>query len=126
MTDYGTDFLLTDDDVTFTPDGDIKLVSGPTTVAQDIDQTLKITFDRLAWDKDVGSTMPLFLNASDVSAAAVIAELERVAIADPRVNPGTVTAFERTPGKFRLEFAPLGAVSPETLDYDLTKGSGTK
>jgi hypothetical protein len=27
--DYGTDFLLTDDDVVFTSDGDMALVSGP-------------------------------------------------------------------------------------------------
>jgi hypothetical protein len=119
--DYGTDLLLKDDDVIFTPDGDIELVSGPACVAQDIDQTLKITVGRLYWDKEVGSTMPLMLNDSASDMSAITDELERVAIADPRVNPETVKAYERIPGKFRLEFTPLGAIKPETLDYDLTK-----
>ena len=123
MTDYGTDFRLIDDDVIFTPDGDIELISGPACVAQDIDQTLKITFGRLTWDKDTGSTMPLMLNDSSPDMDAIVTELERVAIADPRVNPGTVKAYEIVPGKFRLEFTPLGAIKPETLDYDLTKES---
>jgi hypothetical protein len=43
--DYGVDFGLTDDDVVFTSDGDIELVSGPACAAQDIDQTLKTTLD---------------------------------------------------------------------------------
>ena len=121
--DYGTDFLLIDDDIVFTPDGDVVLVSGPATVAQDIDQTLKITEGRLPWDKEVGSTMPLMLNAP-IDAGAVTDELERVAIADPRTDPEKVKAYERTPGKFRLDFTTLGAVTPETLDYDLTKVKG--
>jgi len=122
MTDYGTDFRLVDDEIAFTPDGDIELISGPACVAQDIDQTLKITFGRLFWDKEVGSTMPLMLNATAPDMEAIISELERVAIADPRVNPGTVKAHERSSGKFRLEFTPLGAINPETLEYDLVKG----
>ena len=123
MTDHGTDFRLVDDDIVFTPDGDIELVSGPACVAQDIDQTLKITKGRLAWDKDVGSTMPLMLNDSTPDKDAIVAELERVAIADQRVNPETVKAYELIPGSSRLEFTPLGAIKPETLDYDLTKGN---
>ena len=121
MTDYGTDFRLVDDDIVFTPDGDIELISGPACVAQDVDQTLKITKGRLPWDKDVGSTMPLMLNDSTSDPDAIATELERVAMADPRVNPGTVKAHEVVPGKNRLEFTPLGAIRPETLDYDLAK-----
>ena len=122
MTDHGTDFKLVDDDVVFTPDGDIELISGPACVAQDIEQTLKITKGRLSWDKDVGSTMPLMLNESTPDKDAVVAELERVALDDQRVNPETVKAYELIPGKSRLEFTPLGAIKPEILDYDLTKG----
>jgi hypothetical protein len=122
MTDYGTDFRLIDDDIVFTPDGDAEIISGPSTVAQDIDQTLKITKGRLMWDKDIGSSMPLMLNDSAPDMDAITAELERVAIADPRVNPGTVKSYERIPGKFRLEFTPLGAINSETLEYDLAKG----
>ena len=121
--DYGTDLRLIDDDIIFTPDGDVELISGPATVAQDIDQTLKITVGRLYWDKEIGSTMPLMLNAAAPDMAPIIDELVRVAIDDPRVNPRTVKAYERLPGKFRLEFTPLGAIAPETLDYDLTKGN---
>ncbi|MDR1175321.1 MAG: hypothetical protein LBK83_07625 [Treponema sp.] len=120
--DYGTDFLLVDDDIVFTPDGDIELVSGPAYVAQDIDQALKIASGRLPWDKEAGSSLPLMLNDAGSSAASVIAELERVAIADRRVDPASVNAQETGPGAFRLEFTPLAAIKPETLDYDLTKG----
>ena len=120
--DYGTDFLLVDDDMVFTPDGDVALVSGPAMVAQDIDQTLKITPDALSWDKTSGSSLLLMLNDAESSATSVIAELERVAIADARVNPDSVKAYRRASGTFRLEFTVMGAVKPETLEYDLTKG----
>jgi hypothetical protein len=118
MTDYGTDFKLVDDDLVFTPDGDAEVVSGPTCVAQDIDQALKITPGRLPWDEEAGSTMTLMLNDAGIDANAVISELERVAVDDRRVDPLSVSA-KRNPGKFWLEFRPLGAVSPETLEYDL-------
>ena len=119
--DYGTDFKLIDDDVVFTPDGDIEIVSGPACVAQDIDQTLKIAQGRLVWDKDAGSTMPLMLLAAGIDANAVIAELERVATADPRVDPITVGAKQIEEKKYRLEFQPMEAVMPEVLEYDLDK-----
>jgi len=119
MTDYGTDFKLVDDDIVFTPDGDIEIVSGSACVAQDIDQELKITPGRLSWDKEAGSSMTLMLNDAGIDANAVIAELERVAIDDQRVEPLSVLAKQNPGGNFRLEFRPLGAVSPETLEYDL-------
>jgi hypothetical protein len=122
--DYGTDFLLEDDDLVFTADGDIALVSGPRMVAQDIDQTLKTTPGALYWDKELGSSMLLFLNDNTVDAATVIAELERVAIADARVDPDSVKARETGANKYRLEFMPAGAIKPETLDYDLNKEAG--
>jgi len=121
MTDYGTDLLLKDDDIIFTADGDVEVVSGAATVAQDIDQTLKITAGSLYWDTQTGSTVPLMLNDSQADENAVIAELERVATDDPRVRPESVKAYKTAPGKFRLEFTPLDALKPETLDFDLTK-----
>ena len=126
--DYGTDFLLEDDDIVFTADGDIALVSGPAMAAQDIDQTLKVTPGALYWDRALGSAMLLMLNDSEADAAPVIAELERAAIADARVNPESVKAYQTAPGKFRLEFIPVSAVKPETLDIDLTseRSSGEK
>jgi phage baseplate assembly protein W len=121
--DYGTDFLLVDDDVVFTSDGDIEAVSGPACVAQDIDQALKIAPGRLPWDKEAGSSLPLMLNDAGGNAAPVTAELERVAIADPRVDPASVKARETASGRFRLEFTPLAAIKPEVLEYDLAKGT---
>jgi len=121
VTDYGTDLLLKDDDIVFTADGDVEVVSGAATVAQDIDQTLKTGVGSLYWDAQIGSTMPLMLNDSQADENAVISELERVATADPRVKPESVKAYRIAPGKFRLEFTPLNALKPETLDYDLTK-----
>jgi phage baseplate assembly protein W len=119
--DYGTDFLLKDDDIVFTSDGDIALVSDAATVAQDIDQTLKTTPGALYWDKEIGSTMLYMLNDSESDTNSVIAELERVAIADARVNPDSVKAYQITTGKFRLEFTPMSAIKPEVLEYDITK-----
>jgi hypothetical protein len=119
--DYGTDLKLVNDDIVFTPDGDVEIISGPACVAQDIDQALKITPGTLPWDRDAGSSLPLMLNGSQPDDNAIITELERVAIADPRVSPESVRAYKTGPGKFRLEFAPLSAIKPETLDYDLAK-----
>jgi len=121
--DYGTDFKLVDDDIIFTPDGDVELVSGPACVAQDIDQTLKTTKGRLFWDKDEGSTMMLMLNDSASDPNAVMAELERVALADQRVDPTSVEVYRKDLKTYRLNFRPVGSVTTETLEYDLTKGS---
>jgi hypothetical protein len=111
------------------------------TTALCLPRTLKTTPGSLYWDRDAGSALLYMLNAaggadSESEAAAVTAELERVAIADARVNPETVPlrksaciqvanphrGFATAPGRFRLEFAPAGAIKPETLEYDLAKG----
>jgi hypothetical protein len=120
--DYGIDFLLADDDIVFTSEGDTALVSGAACVAQDIDQTLKTTPGALYWDRDTGSSLLYMLNDSEAGTDAVLAELERVAEADARADPESVKAWQTAPGKFRLEFTPVGAIRPETLDYDLVKG----
>jgi len=117
--DYGTDFKLVDDDLVFTPDGDVEIVSGAACVAQDIDQTLKTSPGSLVWDKEAGSTMTQMLNSAGTDANAVITELERVAFEDQRVEPLSVSAQQKSDKKFRLEFCTLGAVSPQTLEYDL-------
>ena len=121
--DYGTDFKLVDDDIVFTPDGDAELISGPACVAQDIDQTLKTSIGRLFWDKEEGSTMMLMLNDSASDPNAVLAELERVAIKDQRVNPTSVNPYRRDLKTYRLEFMPVKSVTTQTLEYDLTKGN---
>ena len=120
--DYGTDMLLTDDDIGFTADGDVQTVSGPACIAQDIDQELKITPGALAWDEAAGSTVLLMLNDAESESASVTAELERVAIADPRVDPAAVSAQELSrAGAYRLVFTPVAALAPERLDFDLAK-----
>jgi hypothetical protein len=125
MMDYGTDFLLVDDDVVFTAEGDIEIVSGPRCVAQDIDQTLKLTPGFLVWDTEAGSSLLYMLNDSGSNPTDVIAELERAAIEDRRVDPASVRAVQTGPKQYRLHFIPLGAVEPEVLDYDLTKGAAS-
>jgi hypothetical protein len=114
--DYGTDFFLKDDDIVFTEDGDVTVVFGPACVAQDIDQALKITSGYLSWDKNAGSSLLLTLNDAGSS--------DRVAIADPRVDPASVKASVIATGKSKLEFTPLTAIKPEVLEYDLSKGEG--
>jgi len=121
--DYGTDFKLVNDDIVFTPDGDVELVSGPACVAQDIDQTLKTAIGRLFWDTKEGSTMMDMLNDSASDPDAVIAELERVALKDQRVNPITVNPYRKDLKTYRLGFAPVKSVDTQTLEYDLKKGS---
>jgi hypothetical protein len=122
--DYGTDFKLVDDDIVFTPDGDVELVSGAACIAQDIDQTLKTSIGRLFWDKEEGSTMLLMLNDSSVDNSAVLAELERAAIKDLRVNPTSVEVYRKDLKTNRLDFSPVGSVDTQTLEYDLNKGNG--
>jgi hypothetical protein len=117
MTDYGTDFLLVDDDIVFTPDGDVLLVSGPACVAQDIDQALKTGIGRLFWDREEGSTMPLMLNDSVVDHNAVLAELDRAAVKDQRVNPTSVNAYRKDDKTYRLEFSCVASKDVLTLDY---------
>ncbi len=120
--DYGSDMLLVDDDIFFTKDGDVEIVSGPACIAQDIDQELKITRGSLPWDPAAGSSLLLMLNDAESDTEDVTAELERVAIADPRVDPTTVKAEKVSAGRYRLEFTPVAAVEPETLDFDLAEG----
>ena len=119
--DWGTDFLLQDDDIVFTADGDVKLVSGSAMVAQDIAQSLQVIKGSLYWDKETGSTMPLFLNDNNSDAASVIAELERIAMDDVRVDPDSVSVYQKADGIFVLAFTPIGEANAEILEYDLHK-----
>jgi hypothetical protein len=118
MTDYGTDFLLVDDDIVFTPDGDVLLVSGPACVAQDIDQALKTDIGRLFWDLEEGGTMSSMLNDSSVDHNAVLAELDRVAVKDQRVKPTSVNPYRKDEKTYRLEFTCVRSTDVKTLDYE--------
>lgn len=120
--DYGTDFLLVDGDIVFTPDGDVQTVDGPKTIAQDILSELNIVPGSLPWNTEAGSTIPLILNSEIQDDGTILSELERVAIKDPRVDPQTVQAIKTGENTYRLFFTPLTAVSPEVLDFNFTGG----
>ena len=92
------------------PPMEMAVVSGAPGVAQDPDQTPRITQGRLPWDKQSGSSHPLTLNDAGASPGPIIDELERVAIADPRVDPGSVKATRKPDGTRRLSFTPLAAL----------------
>ncbi len=119
--DFGTDFLLQENDIVFTADGDVKIVSEAAMVAQDIAQSLQVIKGSLYWDKERGSTMPLFLNDNNSDSASMIAELERVAMDDIRVDPDSVSVYQKADGIFVLTFTPSGEANAEILEYDLHK-----
>ena len=124
--DYGTDFLLVDGDIVFTPDGDVQTVAGPQTIAQDIVSELNIAPGSLPWDTDAGSTIALILNSENQDDESIISELERVAIKDPREDPQTVKAEKTGENIYRLTFTPLAALTPEVLDFNYTGGTNNE
>ena len=99
-----SDMLLQDRDIAIAGDGHAALVSGAALVAQDVSEALEIPRGSLLWDEAAGSDLHLFLNDT-VTPAAVIAELERVARAEPRVDAASVVARRRVDGKYELRFA---------------------
>lgn len=117
--DYGKDMKLDENrDVIFTPDGDVELQDGPRLVAQDVREELSIAFASVEWDRQAGSHLLDTLNsisADDV----VIAEIERVAIKDPRVDASTVKAEKRADGRFSLSFSIVGSLETALLLFDL-------
>ena len=120
--DYGSDFLLVDGDIVFTPDGDVHTVDGPQTIAQDIVSELNTAPGSLPWDTEAGSTIALILNSEIPDDESIISEQERIAIKDPRVDPQTVQAEKTGENTYRLSFTPLAAVLPEVLDFNFTGG----
>ena len=119
MNQYGTDIKLVGRDVVFTADGDLETIDGPALIAQDISEGAAIAIGTLIWDKMSGSTIPLALNDVGVTPAGIVAELERLAIDDERVDPETVQAEHHGGGAYSVAFRPLDSVTPETLHFDL-------
>lgn len=117
--DYGKDMKLDDNrDVVFTPDGDVLLQDGPRLVAQDVREELSIAFASVEWDRSAGSHLLESLNSTSAD-DVVIAELERVAIKDPRVDASSVKASKRQDGRFALSFAVVGSLDEMLLLFDL-------
>ena len=112
------DFRIdTTGDITFTPDGDIQTVTGAALVAQDIRLALETPLGSLPWDKSAESKLYLFLNAT-VDDMAVIAEIRRTVIKDPRIDPKSVEVV-KVDGKFRINFATIGTAPKGQLLFDL-------
>lgn len=117
--DYGKDMKLDENrDVIFTPDGDVELQDGPRLVAQDVREELSIAFASVEWDRAAGSHLLDTLNSTSAD-DVVIAEIERVAIKDPRVDASTVKAEKRADGRFSLSFSVVGSLETALLLFDL-------
>ena len=117
--DYGKDMKLDENrDVIFTPDGDVELQDGPRLVTQDVREELSIAFASVEWDRQAGSHLLDTLNSTSAD-DVVIAEIERVAIKDPRVDASTVKAEKRADGRFSLSFSVVGSLETALLLFDL-------
>ena len=117
--DYGKDMKLDENrDVIFTPDGDVELQDGPRLVAQDVREELSIAFASVEWDRQAGSHLLDTLNSTSAD-DVIIAEIERVAIKDPRVDASTVKAEKRADGRFSLSFSVVGSLETALLLFDL-------
>ena len=118
--DYGSDIALNHErDLIFTPAGDVETTTGATLIAQDIAEEASIPRSSVLWDNDAGSDMFDFINDPHASDEAIIAELERLALKDPRVDAATVRAHRLADGRFELRFHAIGVVTPEALLFDL-------
>ena len=117
--DYGKDMKLDENrDVIFTPDGDVELQDGPRLVAQDIREELSIAFASVEWDRKAGSHLLETLNSTSAD-DVVVAELERVAINDPRVDASSVKVRKEQDGRFALMFSVVGSLEDVLLLFDL-------
>ena len=117
--DYGKDMKLDENrDVIFTPDGDVELQDGPRLVAQDVREELSIAFASVEWDRKAGSHLLESLNSTSAD-DVVMAELERVAIKDPRVDASSVNVRKEQDGRFALMFSVVGSLEDVLLLFDL-------
>lgn len=118
---YGSDVLLDDNrDLVFLPAGEVATVQGASLIAQDIAEEASIPRGSVFWDRSAGSILYSFLNDHEASDEAVIQELERLALKDPRVDASSVNAERRPDGTYKLNFRPLVATTDEALLFDLT------
>ena len=97
---------------------DALTVDGAALVVQDVAEALATPLGSLPWDRAAGSDLLSWLNYEVVSDAVIIAEIERVAAADTRVDAATVAARQLPDGTFRLRFVTLGGVEIE-LPYEV-------
>lgn len=117
--DYGKDMKLNENrDVIFTPDGDVELQDGPRLVAQDVREELSIAFASVEWDRSAGSHLLESLNSTSAD-DVVMAEIERVALRDPRVDASSVVVEKKQDGRFALTFVVMGSLEEVLLLFDL-------
>lgn len=112
----GKDFCLDETgDIIFT-DGDLRVIASPELVLQDIREELGIPLGSVEWDRAAGSEMTLYLNDTDTGDMTITAELERVALADPRIDAETISAETTGTGRYRLSFQLLGSEDQNNLE----------
>lgn len=117
---YGSDIQLGNNrDLVFLPAGEVATIQGAGLIAQDIAEEASIPRGSVPWDRSAGSSLYSFLNDHEASDEAVIQELERLALKDPRVDASSVKAERRQDGIYHLSFRPLLATTDEALLFDL-------
>ena len=104
------DALLDDDgDIAVDDDGNGATVTGGRLVAQDVREEISTPRGSLPWDRAAGSDVLLWLNRESTPPGAIIAELERIALADARIKAASVAAEQLPDGRYRLSFSVFGA-----------------
>ena len=83
-------------------------VTGARLVAQDVQESILIPRGSLPWDRDDGSDVLTWLHLESTPLGTIIAELERVALADARIDAASVAAEQLPDGRYRLAFAVIG------------------
>ncbi|MCY4377334.1 MAG: hypothetical protein OXC31_26545 [Spirochaetaceae bacterium] len=101
LLDADRDFAVQDDETGVS-------VTGARLVAQDVRESLLIPRGSLPWDRGDGSDVLLWLNLEGTPPGAIIAEIERVALADPRIEAASVVAEQLVDGRYRLAFSVIG------------------
>ena len=127
----GADFLLTTDknlwgDISFTPDGDIEIVSGAALVAQDVRNRALSSPARAAgrgsvfYAPDYGEGLVDTLRGGGSAGAAstadtVVQKLREAAFRDERIDWESVEAGVHGEGKYYLKFRVLEAGAAQTV-----------
>ena len=107
-----SDFLLTDGDIAFSPDGDIATVSGAALVAQDVRTRALASRGSLFYARGYGQGLTDMLRGNN---GDVVQRLREAALGDERVDWESVEAGAYNEGKYYLKFQVLGAKDAQTL-----------
>ncbi|MEM9423175.1 MAG: hypothetical protein AAF975_00125 [Spirochaetota bacterium] len=114
--DFGWDFL---GDISFTADGDIRVVEGPQLVAQDVRGSALASRGSLFYAPDFGGGLVDLLRSPGSSNAAVVQKLRAAALDDERIDWATVESGQFADGKYYLKFSVLGELQESVLLFDI-------